>query len=350
LVGEVPRIGLYCDLRNPGASRPWPDVYRRTLDRVVEAERRGLPAVWATEHHGFADGYLPQPLTFAAAVAGRTSRIRIGTAIVIAPLVHPRALAEQAAIVDLLSDGRLELGLGAGYREDEFAGFDADRSRRFETLEAVAARLPELWSSGAVTPPPAQRPLPIWIGGRGPRCARIAGRLGAGLLWLDRKLWTIYRDTLAASGHDTSSARVGGLVNVFLADDPEAALAEIREQGRHNRRSYDSGDARRNRNGTDGGRSGRGDDRRERGVTGDARRDRGRSQSGGSGPLLRLEVLSPAGAAEKIAKEIEGMPVTDVFCFERIGALEGELVDRHVELLCDALPAALAARLAAASS
>jgi alkanesulfonate monooxygenase SsuD/methylene tetrahydromethanopterin reductase-like flavin-dependent oxidoreductase (luciferase family) len=285
-------------------------VYRRTLDRIVDAERRGLPSVWATEHHGFADGYLPQPLTFSAAVAARTSRLRIGTAIVIAPLMHPRALAEQAALVDVLSDGRLELGLGAGYREDEFAGFGADRDNRFQTLEAVADQLPGLWASGAVTPPPVQQPLPTWIGGRGPRCARIAGRLGAGLLWLDRELWTIYHQALVAAGHDPESARVGGLVNLFLADDPEAALAEIREAGRHNRRTY------------------------------------GRGDSAGGGPLLRLQVLSPADAASQIADAIAGMPVSDIFCFERIGALEGELVDRHVELLCDALPAALADRLA----
>ena len=66
--------------------------------------------------------------------------------------------------------------------EDEFVGFDADRNRRFQTLEAIAGQLPSLWASGAVTPPPVQQPLPTWIGGRGPRCARIAGRLGAGLL------------------------------------------------------------------------------------------------------------------------------------------------------------------------
>ena len=122
--------------------------------------------------------------------------------------MHPRALAEQAALVDVLSDGRLELGLGAGYREDEFVGFDADRNRRFQTLEAIAGQLPSLWASGAVTPPPVQQPLPTWIGGRGPRCARVAGRLGAGLLWLDRELWTIYRDALVAAGHDPGSARV----------------------------------------------------------------------------------------------------------------------------------------------
>lgn len=322
MVGATPRIGLYCDLRNPGGSRRWPDVYARTLERVADAERRGLDAVWTTEHHGFADGYLPQPLTFCAALATRTSRVRIGTAIVIAPLMHPRALAEQAAIVDILSAGRLELGLGAGYREDEFEAFDADRAQRFAALEATAAALGPLWAQGRSTPAPVQSPPPLWIGGRGPRGARIAGRLGAGFLWIDRELWPHYRDALAGAGHDPGAARVGGLVNVFLADDPEAALASVREQGRHNRRSY--------RRGT----SDAGSDKRAGGNKGD-----------GSGPLLRLQVLTPDDAAAHIASEIEGMPVTDVFCFERIGTLDDALVDRHVELLTGALPTALARRL-----
>ena len=103
VVGEIPRIGLYCDLRNPGGAKAWPEVYAGTLERIVEAERRGLGAVWVTEHHGFADGYLPQPLLFCSALAARTQKLRIGTAIVIAPLMHPIALAEQAAVVDLLS-------------------------------------------------------------------------------------------------------------------------------------------------------------------------------------------------------------------------------------------------------
>ena len=312
MVGEIPTIGLYCDLRNPSGAKAWPDVYSGTLERIVEAERRGLGAVWVTEHHGFADGYLPQPLVFCSAVAARTHRLRIATGIVIAPLMHPIALAEQAAVVDLVSGGRLELGLGAGYREDEFAAFGADHSRRYETLESMAKALPELWASGRATPAPAQSPLPLWIGGRGPRGARIAGRVGAGFLWIDRDLLEPYLKGLAQGGHDPSSARVGGLVNLFLADDPEAVMARIREHGRHNRDTY------------------------KRGGTG-----------GAAAPLLRLNVFSPQQAARNIAEAIDGLPVTDIFCFERIGAMEDELVDRHVELLTDELPRCLEAELQA---
>src|SRR4051794_25285318 len=101
------RIGIYTDLRNPPAwHEPWPDVYARALERIVEAERLGIGSVWATEHHGFEDGYLPQPLTFLAAVAARTTRVRLGTAVLLAPLRPALHIAEEAAVVDVLSGGR----------------------------------------------------------------------------------------------------------------------------------------------------------------------------------------------------------------------------------------------------
>src|SRR5437763_4373553 len=99
------RLGLYYDLRNPGGARSWARVYAAALDRIGWADRAGIGAIWVTEHHGFADGYLPAPLTFCAAIAARTSRARIGTAVVVVvgPLIPPPALAEQAAVVAILS-------------------------------------------------------------------------------------------------------------------------------------------------------------------------------------------------------------------------------------------------------
>jgi alkanesulfonate monooxygenase SsuD/methylene tetrahydromethanopterin reductase-like flavin-dependent oxidoreductase (luciferase family) len=108
------KVAIYFDLRNPGGwERPWPALYRDALDLIVEAEQLGIDSVWFSEHHFFPDGYLPQPLTMAAAVAARTTRVGIGTAILVAPLHHPLELAEQAAVVDILSDGRLTIGLNA---------------------------------------------------------------------------------------------------------------------------------------------------------------------------------------------------------------------------------------------
>ena len=133
-------VGIYLDLRNPP---PWKQdparVYAFALELCEEAERLGAHSVWLSEHHGFEDGYLPQPLTFAAAVAARTARLRIGTAVLLAPLRDPAHIAEEAAVVDLVSDGRLELGLGAGYRVPEFEQFDADPARRYTTDRRVRA-------------------------------------------------------------------------------------------------------------------------------------------------------------------------------------------------------------------
>src|ERR1700761_8785106 len=107
------KLGIHSDLRNPpGWRRDWSGHYAAALRRVEAAERLGLDGVWLSEHHLFEDGYLPQPLTFAAAVAVRTTRVRIATAVMLAPLRAPLDLAEQFAIVDILSHGRVELGLG----------------------------------------------------------------------------------------------------------------------------------------------------------------------------------------------------------------------------------------------
>ena len=115
------RVGLYYDLRNPPPwSRDWAAFYAGVLENIERAEQQGIGSIWVTEHHSFEDGYIGQPLQFCAAIASRTSRVRIGTAVLLAPL-HPAIdIAEQSAMVDILSNGRLELGIGAGYRVPEF--------------------------------------------------------------------------------------------------------------------------------------------------------------------------------------------------------------------------------------
>jgi alkanesulfonate monooxygenase SsuD/methylene tetrahydromethanopterin reductase-like flavin-dependent oxidoreductase (luciferase family) len=309
----APGLGLYLDLRNPGGGRPWADVYRSSVERVVAAERRGLSSVWCSEHHGARDGYLPQPLTACAALAAVTQRLRIGTAVLLAPLRHARHIAEQAAVVDILSAGRLELGLGAGWSAPEFEAFGVERSRRYPLLEEITTRVQELWRSGTVTPPPVQTPLPLWIGARGPRGARLAGRLGAGLLWLDRDLMEPYRAGLAEGGHPAECARVTGLVNVFVVDDPEAVRAELTSAGRAARAS--------------------------------SYRDPGARPAGRPQALLDLEIVDPGDAARRIAERIAGLPVRHVFSFDRIGGCREDLCDRHAELLTDAVPALLAREL-----
>jgi alkanesulfonate monooxygenase SsuD/methylene tetrahydromethanopterin reductase-like flavin-dependent oxidoreductase (luciferase family) len=307
------RIGAYFDLRNPPRwRRPGPDVYRWALDRAADADARGLDSIWLSEHHRFADGYLPQPLTMAAAIAARTERVRIGIAVVVAGLHHPAELAEQAAVVDLISAGRLELGFGAGYAAADFELFGAERSRRFELLEQRVGEVGELLASGTVTPSPVQSPLPIWVGAGGPRGARIAGRLGAGLLALGGRLLDPYREGLEQGGHGEGAARTGGVLDLILADDPEATWAAIKPHVAYQQESYALA----------------------AGQAPPATTEPGRG-------VPPVEVLTPDAALARVRAAIAGKPVTDIFFWASIAGMPREIADRHLDLLCEQLAPAL---------
>lgn len=212
------------DLRDPDGPRDgWSRRYSYVLEACEEAERLGADSVWFTEHHGFDDGYLPQPLVFAAAVAARTRRVRIGTAVVVAPFRHPRHLAEEAAVVDLLSSGRLELGLGAGNRFAEFDMFGATWESRTNAAAACAEQVRAASLDPTVTPRPVQQPIPIWMGYGGPRGARLAGELGAGLLSLDRRLLEPYARAYVGDGEP----RMSGLVSAYASADPDREWARV---------------------------------------------------------------------------------------------------------------------------
>lgn len=323
------RIGLYADLRNPPAWRRAPaELYARTLERVAEAERLGAGSFWVTEHHGFEDGYLPQPLTFLAAVAARTTRVRLGTAVLLAPLRPARQIAEDAALVDVLSDGRLELGLGAGYRAAEYTAFGADVTKRFGLLAQRVHELRALWAGEDCTPLPVQEPVPLWLGVMGPRGARMAGRLGAGLGWLDADLIGPYREGLGAGGHDPASARVSGLANLVLADDPEAARARIRPHVSYQRESYERYA---NPPGT---------------VAPPATNALTRTEADGPprrhGLPPRLHVTTPDDAIALMREWLHDAPVVDAYLWMSVAGMPDDLVDRHVELVAGTLAPALA--------
>lgn len=123
------RLGFFTYLGGTGDAA---EILARTAELFVAAEELGFDSVWVAQHHfGPPVGRLPSPLPFLAAVAARTRRIRLGTAVVVLPVEHPVRLAEDAAVVDLLSGGRLELGLGSGTDPAVFEalGYDHDRRR-----------------------------------------------------------------------------------------------------------------------------------------------------------------------------------------------------------------------------
>ena len=142
----MPKFGLIYDFRNPPQWRkPWAEFYNELLDEVQLAEELGYDHVWVTEHHFIDDGYTPSVLPIAAAIARLTSRVRIGTWVLLLPLHNAIRVAEDAATVDVLSNGRFDLGVGLGYRIEEFEGFGVDRRQRAslmdESLEIITRTL-----------------------------------------------------------------------------------------------------------------------------------------------------------------------------------------------------------------
>ncbi len=310
-------IGLYFDFRNPPS---WPRDpaahYAATLELISAADRSGIGSIWVTEHHFFEDGYLPQPLTALAAIAARTRRARLGTAVVLAPLYRPVQIAEQAAVVDLISGGRLELGLGAGYVRPEFEAYGADIAERYPTTDATIAQLADLLGPDGVTPSPVQDPVPLWAGYLGPIGARRAGKLGVGLLTLNRDSHPIYVEALAEAGHDPSIARMAGVANFMVAEDPEEAYERVLPHLTHQLNSY-------RHNASLGG------EKPARMLSEDEVRSRG------SGVIRQLEVLSADEAVERVRTLTEGLPVEHVYVWASIGGMPDDLVARQVEILCE---------------
>ncbi|MBS9376417.1 LLM class flavin-dependent oxidoreductase [Rhodococcus sp. B50] len=310
-------IGLYFDLRNPphrtgSAAR----LHAFTLEMCEEAERLGAGSVWFSEHHLFDDGYLTQPLTFAAAAAARTRRIRLGTAILIAPLHSPVEVAEQAALVDLISDGRLDLGIGTGYRKPEYELYGASDRQRYGRTDDMVRRLRELWSKGGVTPAPVQDPIPVWLGYHGPQGARRAGLLGAPLLTPNRESWTAYRAGLTEGGHDLAVARMGGGVQAWVTEDPERDWPLVAPYIGYQVDSY-------RRHMVDGtGEPAPKPIDPARLVDRDARN-----------PLSYFWFGTPDAIAERIRGLTEGAPVDTVYLWGSVGGMPEEMVAEHVRVV-----------------
>src|SRR5215831_5730936 len=170
--------------RNSARSHlPFPELYRKHLDLTVKAEELGYDTIWLTEHHFVEDGYSSSLLPIAAAIAARTKKIRIGTFVLLLPLHNALRVAEDAAAVDIISNGRLDLGLGQGYRVDEFTGFNILRKERGARLEEGTEVIRKAWTEKnwsfagrfntlnniTVIPNVVQKPHPpIWFAARGP--------------------------------------------------------------------------------------------------------------------------------------------------------------------------------------
>lgn len=233
-------IGLFTAQLPSGSARSFALEYAETLELVRLAEQVGFESAWVSEHHGSSDGYLPSLLPMLAAFAAVTERIELGTGVVLTPLHDPLRLAEDAAVVDQLSAGRLILGLGNGSREEEFRMFGLTMNDRGLRTEETIEVLRRAWSGRRfsfegrtlrydrvkVTPPAARAEgPPVVLGGYARRAVERAGRLADGYVTdetgpdeLRENLGLIDRAARSV-GRDGSELSIVLLQNVFVTRD-----------------------------------------------------------------------------------------------------------------------------------
>jgi len=233
-------------------------IFMEGVEQVKRAEALGFATNWFVEHHFSNYSINPSPLMMAAHCAGVTSRIRLGTAVCVLPLYQPPRLLAEIAMVDTLSNGRLDVGIGTGYQAYEFERFGVDIEKRLEMTAEIVEIIkrgltrPSFSFAGAhFTQPrtainvrPAQQPMPpIWVAGSDPELHRIAAREGfwiflTGGLGTTRRL---VRQRLAieeifrGEGRDPASLRLGLLRFVFVTDSKTEA-EEYAENCRYQQR------------------------------------------------------------------------------------------------------------------
>lgn len=230
------------DMRLPAAGPGAGEMYGAALAMAAWADAHGCLAVALSEHHASPDGYLPAPTVMAAAVAARTDRVPIQVAALVATLHHPVQMAEELAVLDILSGGRVSVVLGMGYRPEEFDLYGIAMGQRADRMEAAVDVLRRAWAGqpvgGAgggglrVTPAPlTPGGPPLLMGGGTPAAARRAARLGLGML-TERTgdLERVYREACRAAGREPGLFVGGGdatVVATFVDRDPDAAWEHL---------------------------------------------------------------------------------------------------------------------------
>jgi len=212
------------------------------LSRQAElAQAWGYESFWLPENH-FGEGAIPEPMMLLSAVASATSTIRLGTTSYLLPLRHPLQAAEQVAVLDQLSNGRVILGVGRGYQPALFDAFNVARSEKRAIFAECLATMRRAWAGDAIADPnisvwprPVQLPHPpIWVAAFGPKALRQAGSLGLPYLASPMESFAVLRDNYAR--HADACRHAGVAVpdvvpimrTVFVADDA-ATLARVRD-------------------------------------------------------------------------------------------------------------------------
>ena len=226
------KLGLYSSIASP----PRGENLDRCVDEVIEeaklAEEAGFDSCFFGEHHQDKDGFLPSPLIVATAVAANTRTLRVGTSVVLLPLHNPLQVAEDVLTLDIVSKGRVTLGVGLGYQPVDFQAFDVPIEERVSRLEEGVAVIRGCWSNQPfsfhgkhyqldnihVQPAPYQKPAPpLWIGASNPPGARRAGALADGFV------------STPSTGLTATTALIDGYRDAASAADKEARVILMRD-------------------------------------------------------------------------------------------------------------------------
>ncbi len=227
------------DFRAPGdALARQHEMFERCLEQAAYLEEHGQDAIVLSEHHATTDGYLPSPLVVASAVAARTRTVSISVAALLANLYDPVRLAEDIAVLDHLSNGRVTYTIGLGYRPEEYAMFDAAWESRGADIEETISVLQQAWTGEPfeyagrtvrVLPTP-HRPPVLFYGGGSKAAARRAARLGLHFQpqAADPTLKELYQAECRAQGREPGFVLLppGGPATVFCSEDPDRFWAE----------------------------------------------------------------------------------------------------------------------------
>jgi alkanesulfonate monooxygenase SsuD/methylene tetrahydromethanopterin reductase-like flavin-dependent oxidoreductase (luciferase family) len=249
----MPNINLRFDMRNPqpgpGAGTNKAELYQAAIEMAEWADQRGFDTVQISEHHGSDDGYIPSPIVLASAIAARTRRVKLRFAVILLPLHDPLRLAEDLAVLDIVSNGRVTVAFGAGYAAHEFEMFGVALHDRVRLIEEGVAAVKSAWTGepftyrgrkARVMPTPVQQPRPaIWLGGSSPAAARRAARIADHFYSGEAGLYEAYRSECLKLGHaDPGPFRDIGTGFFVVTGDVDAEWARMAPYITHEMKSY----------------------------------------------------------------------------------------------------------------
>lgn len=243
------------DLRGPAGGPSHADLYRTALDQAAWCEQHRFDMLVLSEHHGVGDGYLPSPLTMAASMSAVTTSIPIMISALLVPLHDPIRLAEQIAVLDLASQGRVQYTAGLGYRPEEYEQAGLDWKARGRRMEHCLETLFSAWTGEPfdhegrtvrVTPKPSSQPGPLmFYGGGSVAAAERAARFDMPLFAQhgDPSIGQAYQEGRAELGLEPGLALAPpqeGPGTIFVSHDPDRTWERIGPRLLHEATEYAS--------------------------------------------------------------------------------------------------------------